>query len=80
MSCPDCARAATNPDCGIADATCLDCCVRVLESLRKHGRKAQETRLAAWERMPGFIGRDLVLNAMQARLQMKAMAPITEES
>lgn len=46
MRCPDCARAATR-DTGIADASCLDCCVRVLEGLRKYGRKAQETRLEA---------------------------------
>ena len=77
MSCPDCARAATR-DTGIADATCLDCCVRALESLRKYGRKAQEARMQAWERMPGYVGTDLVLQALKSRAALRAMAPMEE--
>lgn len=77
MTCSDCARAATR-DTGIADASCLDCCVRVLEGLRKYGRKAQETRLAAWEQMPGYVGTELVLQALQSRAALRAMAPIKE--
>ena len=77
MTCPDCARAATR-DTGIADATCLECCVRVMESLRKDGKKAQETRLEAWERIPGYVGTDLVLQALKSRAALRAMAPLKE--
>ncbi len=77
MTCPDCARAATR-DTGIADATCLNCCVRVLEGLRKYGRKAQETRLEAWERMPGYVGTELVMQALRSRAALRAMAPMKE--
>lgn len=81
MSCPDCAHAATHPDAGIANVRCIDCCVRVLELMRrygKHAKKAQDTRLEAWEQMPGYVGTELVLNAIKGRAQLRAMAPIRE--
>lgn len=78
MSCPDCQYAATHPDTGIANVRCLDCCVRILEGLRKYGRQAQDMRLAAWEGMPGYVGTELVLNAIKGRAQLRAMAPIKE--
>ncbi len=77
MTCPDCARAETR-DTGIADATCLDCCVRVIEGMRKDGRKAQEARMQAWERIPGYVGTDMVKQALASRAALRAMAPIKE--
>ncbi len=77
MTCPDCVRDATR-DTGIADATCLDCCVRVIEGLRKDGRKAQEARMQAWEGMPGYVGTELVLQTLKSRAQLRAMAPLKE--
>ena len=79
MSCPDCQYAATHPDTGSANARCLDCCVRVMEGLRKYGRKAQDMRLEAWEQMPGYVGTELVLQALQSRAALRAIAPIKEK-
>ena len=75
MTCPDCSYAIAHPDTGIADATCLDCCVRVIEGLRPH-RELQDRMFDAWQSMPGYVGTKAVVQALQARAQMRAMAPL----
>lgn len=80
MTCPDCAYAASHPGSGIANARCLDCCVRVLQGLRPHGKRAQKARIEAWESMPGYVGTDLVLKTLASRAALAAMAPIKEKA
>ncbi len=75
MSCPACERAALHPLSGSADASCLDCCVRVIEGLRPH-RELQDRMFDAWQSMPGYVGTKAVVQALQARAQMRAMAPL----
>ena len=78
MTCPDCQYAVTHPDTGIHNVGCASCCSRMLENHRHAGRKAQDRLIAAWERCARYVGTDLVLQALQSRAALRAMAPIKE--
>lgn len=64
MTCPDCAKAASNKHHGGYRMQCLQCCARLVASARP-SRPHQEVMLAAIARLPGAPTRQAILDRLK---------------